>query len=54
MRPLTAVLKIIIKVRATALSGIRKIFRVVKYTRKSWCKVKCVKSAGMGRNESEV
>ena len=47
-------LKIIIKFRATASSGIRKIFRVVIYIRKGWCKVKYVKSARMGRNVSEV
>ena len=50
MRPLTAE----IKFRATASSGIRKVFRVVIYIRKIWCKVKCVKSARMGRNVSEV
>ena len=54
MRPLTAELKIIIKFPATALSGIRKIFRVVIYIRKICVKVKCVKSARMGRNISEV
>ena len=55
MRPLTAEFKkIIIKFRATVSSGIRKIFRVVIYTGKNWCKVKCVKSARMGRNVSEV
>ena len=43
-----------IKFRATASSGIRKVFRVVIYIRKIWCKVKCVKSARMGRNVSEV
>ena len=51
MRPLTAeIKKIIIKLRATASSGIRKIFRVVIYIRKHWCKVECVKSERMGRN----
>ena len=54
MRPLTAEIKIIIKFRPTASSGIRKIFRVVIYMRKNWCKAKCVKSARMGRNVSEV
>ena len=29
-------------------SGIRKIFLVVMYVGKNWCKVKCVKSARMG------
>ena len=48
MRPLTA------EFRATASSGIRKIFRVVIYIRKICVKVKCVKSARMGRNISEV
>ena len=39
-----------IKFRATASSGIRnvKMFRVVIYIRKNWCKVKCVKSARWG------
>ena len=54
MRPLTAEIKIMIKFRATASSGIRKIFRVIIYIRKNWCKVKCVKSARMERNVSEV
>ena len=44
-------LKIIIKFRAT---GIRKIFRVVIYTRKKWCTVKCVRSARMGRKERHL
>ena len=52
MRLLTA--EIINKFRATASSGIRKMFRVVLYVRKNWCKVKCAKSARMGRNVSEV
>ena len=47
-------LKVIIKFRATVSSGIRKVFRVVIHIRKNWCKVKCVKSARMGRNVSEV
>ena len=46
--------KKIIQFRATASSGIRKVFRVVIYIRKNWCKVKCVKSTRMGRNVSEV
>ena len=37
-------------------SGIRnvKMLRVVIYVRKKWCEVKCVKSARMGQNVSEV
>ena len=54
MRPLTAEIINIIKFLATASSGIRKMFRVVIYIRKNWCKVKCVKSARMERNVSEV
>ena len=34
MRPLTAEIKVVIKFRATASRGIRKIFRVVIYVRK--------------------
>ena len=54
MRPLTAEIKIMIKFRATASSGIRKIFRVIIYIRKNWCTAKCVKSATMGRNVSQA
>ena len=49
VRPLTAEIKNNNKIRATASSGMRKIFRVVIYIRKQWCKVKCMKSERMGR-----
>ena len=49
VRPLTAEIKNNNKIRATASSGMRKIFRVVIYIRKKWCKVKCMKSERMGR-----
>ena len=42
------------KFRAKVSSGVRKIFCAVIYIRKDWCKVKCVKSARMGWNVSEI
>ena len=53
-RPLTAEIKNNNLIPNNSVIRDKKNIRVVIYIRKNWSKVKCVKSARMGRNVSEV
>ena len=53
-RPLTAEIKNDNLIPSNSVIRDKKNVRVVIYIRKNWCKEKCVKSARMGRNVSEV